>query len=564
MEFEKLAQTFKRLESVSEKTTKTDILARFIKEIDKESLKETFMLIQGMIFYPWEDKELGIGEKLTIRALAIATGYDKNYIENLFVKTGDLGIIAEKLVSERKQKTIFVKKLTIKDVYNTFRLIGELEGEGAQDKKIKYLANLFVSSSSVEARYIARLALEDLKIGVGEGIIIEAIATAFGLPAENVEMAYSLLNDFGELVKQILEKGKDIIFKLEPILGNPIRVMLAIKAESAKEALDVVGRPAEVEYKYDGFRVQIHKKGDEIILWTRRLENVTKQFPDVIKYVKECLPMDKDFLVEGEIVGYDKENKKYLPFQRISQRIKRKYDIEKMVEEIPVEVRLFDIIYYDGKSLLNSPFKERRKILESIVKQVLGKISLAENIVTSSDEEAQKFFEEAIKNGLEGVMFKKLDAPYHPGRRVGYMVKLKPVKESLDVVIVGAEWGEGKRSGWLTSFVIAIRDEETGRFLEVGEVGSGFKEKKETPDDVTFEDMTEMLKPLIESQEGKFVKIKPKIVIEVLYDEIQKSPKYSSGYALRFPRFVRLRPDKSPEEADTLTRLENLYENQRG
>ncbi|MGC9133104.1 MAG: ATP-dependent DNA ligase [Nanopusillaceae archaeon] len=564
MEFEKLAQTFKRLESVSEKTTKTDILARFIKEIDKESLKETFMLIQGMIFYPWEDKELGIGEKLTIRALAIATGYDKNYIENLFVKTGDLGIIAEKLVSERKQKTIFVKKLTIKDVYNTFRLIGELEGEGAQDKKIKYLANLFVSSSSVEARYIARLALEDLKIGVGEGIIIEAIATAFGLPAENVEMAYSLLNDFGELVKQILEKGKDIIFKLEPILGNPIRVMLAIKAESAKEALDVVGRPAEVEYKYDGFRVQIHKKGDEIMLWTRRLENVTKQFPDVIKYVKECLPMDKDFLVEGEIVGYDKENKKYLPFQRISQRIKRKYDIEKMVEEIPVEVRLFDIIYYDGKSLLNSPFKERRKILESIVKQALGKISLAENIVTSSDEEAQKFFEEAIKNGLEGVMFKKIDAPYHPGRRVGYMVKLKPVKESLDVVIVGAEWGEGKRSGWLTSFVIAIRDEETGRFLEVGEVGSGFKEKKETPDDVTFEDMTEMLKPLIESQEGKFVKIKPKIVIEVLYDEIQKSPKYSSGYALRFPRFVRLRPDKSPEEADTLTRLENLYENQRG
>ena len=564
MEFEKLAQIFKKLESVSEKNTKVDILARFIKEIDKDSLKETFMLIQGMIFYPWEDKEIGIGEKFTIRALAIATGYDRSYIENLFVKTGDLGIVAEKLVSERKQKVIFAKKLTVKDVYNTFRLIGELEGEGAQDKKIKYLANLFVSSSPVEARYIARLALEDLKIGVGEGIIIEAIAQSFGLPSENVEIAYSILNDFGELVKRILENGKDIVFKLEPILGNPIRVMLAIKAESAREALDIVGRPAEVEYKYDGFRVQIHKKGDNIMLWTRRLENVTKQFPDVIQYVKECLPQDKDFLVEGEIVGYDKENKKYLPFQKISQRIKRKYDIEKMVKEIPVEVRLFDIIYYDGKSLLNTPFKERRKILESIVKPVPGKLSLAEHIVTSSDEEAQRFFEEAIKNGLEGVMFKKLDAPYHPGRRVGYMVKLKPVKESLDVVIVGAEWGEGKRSGWLTSFVIAVRDEETGRFLEVGEVGSGFKEKKESPDDVTFEDMTEMLKPLIEYQEGKFVKIKPKIVIEVLYDEIQKSPKYSSGYALRFPRFIRLRPDKSPEEADTLTRLENLYENQKG
>jgi len=493
----------------------------------------------------------------------LATGYDKDYIESLFVKTGDLGVVAEKLVTERKQKSIFTKKLTVKDVYNTFRTIGELEGEGTQDKKIKYLANLFISSSPIEAKYIARLSLEDLKIGVGEGIIIDSIAMAFGLPSENVEIAYSILNDFGELVKQILEKGKDIVFKLEPILGNPIRVMLAIKAESAKEALDVVGRPAQVEYKYDGFRVQIHKKGDQISLWTRRLENVTKQFPDVIEYIKECFPNDKDFLVEGEIVGYDKENKKYLPFQRISRRIRRKYDIEKMVKEIPVVVRIFDIIYYDGKSLINTPFKERRKILESIVKQDMNKISLSESIITSSDEEAQRFFEEAISNGLEGVMFKKLDSPYHPGRRVGYMVKLKPVKESLDVVIVGAEWGEGKRNGWLTSFVVAVRDEETGKLLEVGEVGSGFKEKKEFPDDITFEEMTEMLKDSIEEQNGKYVKVKPKIVIEVLYDEIQKSPKYSSGYALRFPRFIRLRPDKSIEDADTIDRLIELYKSQK-
>jgi len=563
MEFAKLAEVFRKLESVSEKNQKTEILARFIKEIDKDSLKETFMLLQGMIFYPWEDKDIGIAEKFTIRALSLATGYDKNYIEGLFVKTGDLGVVAEKLVMERKQKSIFTKKLTVKDVYNTFRMIGELEGEGTQDKKIRYLANLFISSSPIEAKYIARLTLGDLKIGVGEGIIIDSIATAFGLPSENVEIAYSILNDFGELVKQILEKGKDIVFKLEPILGNPIRVMLAIKVESAKEALDVVGRPAQVEYKYDGFRVQIHKKGDQISLWTRRLENVTKQFPDVIEYIKECFPNDKDFLVEGEIVGYDKENKKYLPFQRISRRIRRKYDIEKMVKEIPVVVRVFDIIYYDGKSLINTPFKERRKILESIIKQDINRISLSESIITSSDEEAQRFFEEAINNGLEGVMFKKLDAPYHPGRRVGYMVKLKPVKESLDVVIVGAEWGEGKRSGWLTSFVIAVRDEKTGKLLEVGEVGSGFKEKKEDPDDVTFEEMTEMLKDYIEEQSGKYVKVKPKIVIEVLYDEIEKSPKYSSGYALRFPRFVRLRPDKSIEEADTIDRLIELYKSQK-
>mgnify|MGYP001772810595 CR=1 FL=1 len=563
MEFEKLAELFKRLESFSERSTKVSILSQFIRNIPSEVLKETFMLIQGSVFYPWEEKKLGIAEKLVQRALSIVSGYSKEKIEELFVKYGDLGIVAENLVKEKKQKALFLKKLTIKEIYNTFRQIGSLEGEGALDKKVRLLANVLIHASPVEAKYIVRLALEDLKIGVGEGIIIESIAHAYGLNPEDVEMAYSVLNDFGELVRKIREEGKGYIEKLTPILGWPIRVMLAIKAENVREAFDIVGRPAQIEYKYDGFRVQIHRKNGEIILWTRRLENVTKQFPDVIEFVEDALPK-KNFILEGEIVGYDRENNRYLPFQRISQRIKRKYDIEKMVKEIPVEVRLFDIIYYDNRSLINEKFSERRKILEEIVSPIERKIQLAESIITSDDAEAQSFFEEAVKKGLEGVMFKNLNAPYHPGRRVGYMVKLKPSKETLDVVIVGGEWGEGKRSGWLTSFIIAIRDEETGELLEIGEVGSGFKEKKESPDDVTFEEMTEMLKPLILKQEGKRVYIKPQIVIEVLYDEIQKSPKYSSGYALRFPRFVRLRPDKSVNDADTLSRVEELYERQKG
>ncbi len=564
MYFELLAQYFKKLESVSEKSAKISILSSLISKIPNESLKEAMMIIQGTVFYPWEEKKIGIAEKLAIRAISIATGYDKSYVENLFIKLGDLGLVAEKLVSEKKQKSIFTKKLTIKEVYETFRTIGSLEGEGAQDKKVRYLSNLLILSSPIESRYIVRLALEDLKIGVGEGIIIEAIAYLFGLPSEKVEISYSILNDFGELVRKIREHGKNIVFEIKPTIFRPIKVMLAVKAESVREAFDIVGRPAQIEYKYDGFRVQIHKSKNKVMLLTRRMEDVTKQFPDIISYLDECLASDRDLIVEGEIVGYDMNEDKYLPFQKISQRIKRKYDIEKMVKEIPVEVRLFDIIYFDGNSLLDTPFKERRKILENIVIPKKGKISLSESIITYSDEEAQKFFEEAVKKGLEGIMFKKLDAPYHPGRRVGYMVKLKPIKETLDVVIVGAEWGEGKRSGWLTSFVVAVRDPDTNKFLEVGEVGSGFKEKKESPEDVTFEEMTNMLKDLIEYQEGKYVKLKPSIVIEVLYDEIQKSPKYSSGFALRFPRFVRLRPDKSLEDVDTIDKLINLYENQKG
>ncbi|MEM1688102.1 MAG: ATP-dependent DNA ligase [Nanopusillaceae archaeon] len=564
MKFSLLAQTFKKLELISEKTGKVNIISNFIKNLPENNLKETLMLLLGNVFYPWEEKKLGLAEKLIIRTLSGISGISKDKIEEMFIKYGDLGIVAENISLEKRQKVIFKKELSIKEVYQVFREIGSLEGEGTIDKKIRLLSNLLIHADPLEAKYIVRLAMGDLKIGVGEGIIIEAIATAYGLNSEGVEMLYSIYNDFGEVIEIIRKEGKSVLNKLSPIVGKPMKVMLAVKAESIDEAFSIVGRPAIIEAKYDGFRVQIHNDTNNIFLWTRRLENVTKQFPDVISFISDCLPIDKSFIIEAEIVGYDKENKKYLPFQKISQRIKRKYEIEKMAKEIPVELRVFDIIYYEGSSLINKPFKDRRELLEKIVNPKEGKLSLSEAIITSSNYEANEFFENSIKKGLEGVMFKNINAPYHPGRRVGYMVKLKPLKESLDVVIVGAEWGEGKRSGWLTSYIVAVKDEETGNFLEIGEVGSGFKEKKESPEDITFEDMTNLLKDLIVKSEGKIVKVKPEIVIEVMYDEIQKSPKYSSGYALRFPRFIRLRPDKSVDDIDTLSRLEKLYEKQKG
>lgn len=561
MYFEELAKLFKNLENNTEKNVKARLISNFIKNIPKDSLSETFLLLQSRVYYPWEDFKLGVGDKLLIRALSLASGIDKDVIENMYIKSGDIGITAEKVISEKKQKFMITKKLTVKDIYETLRKVGKLEGEGSIDKKVRYITNLFASSSPLEARYIARLILEDLKIGVGEGIIVQGISEYFNVPLEKIEKAYAILNDFGELVRLLLEKGRDYINEISPVVGKPMKVMLAHKVENVLEAFEVVGRPAEIEYKYDGFRVQIHKyKDGKIELWTRRLENVTKQFPDVIEYVKECLPTDKDFIAEGEIVGY--KDGKYLPFQRISQRIKRKYDIEKMMKEIPVEVRLFDIIYFDGKSLLDSPFKSRKELLLSILNEKEGKIKFAESIITDSNEEAQKFFEEAIKKGLEGVMFKNLNAPYFPGRRVGYMVKLKPTKETLDVVIVAGEYGEGRRGGYISSFYVAVRDEETGRLLRIGQVSSGLKEKKESPDDVTLEEINNLLKDLIIKEENGVVYFEPKIVIEVLYDNIEKSPRYESGYALRFPRIIRLRPDKSVDDIDTLERIRRLYEEQ--
>ena len=434
--------------------------------------------------------------------------------------------------------------------------------KGAQDKKIRMFANLLVNATPKEAKYITRLALEELRIGVGEGIIRDAIAEAFSVTPEAVEYAYSILLDFGEVARIAKTQGEEGLWKVKLKVGRPFRVMLAIKAKNVMEALDIVGRPAMVEAKYDGFRLQIHKKGDQVWLWTRRLENVTKQFPDVVEMVRKHVKAN-EIIFEAEAVGYDKKTGKFLPFQRISQRIKRKYDIWKMAKEIPVELHAFDIVYLEGEQLMQKKFKERREILEKVIESVEHKIQPSIGIVTSSEKEAQEFYENCLKQGLEGAMFKNLNAPYQPGRRVGYMVKLKPTLETLDLVIVGAEWGEGKRAGWLTSFVVAALDKDTGKFLPVGEVGTGIKEKKEKPEDITFEELTQLLKPYIYKQEGKKVWIKPKLVVEVAYEEIQESPRYESGFALRFPRIVRIRYDRGPEDIDTLDRIKEIYESQR-
>jgi DNA ligase-1 len=328
--------------------------------------------------------------------------------------------------------------------------------------------------------------------------------------------------------------------------------MLALKAGDIEDGLKRVGIPAEVEYKYDGFRIQIHRDKD-IKLFTRRLENVTLQFPDVVRYAKEHVK-GASYILDCEAVGYDPKTKKYLPFQNISQRIKRKYNIEQMSKDFPVEVNVFDIIYHNGKSLIRENFKDRRALLEKIIKPALHRVVLARNLISENKKEIDKFYKESLKAGNEGIMLKKMDAPYKPGARVGYMVKIKPTMETLDLVIVGAEWGEGKRSNWLSSFTLACRGEK--EFLEIGKVGTGIKEKSEG---ISFEQLTKLLNPLIQNESRKKVLVKPKIMVEVGYEEIQKSPTYSSGYALRFPRIIRLREDKSAKQATELDYVEKLF-----
>ncbi len=339
--------------------------------------------------------------------------------------------------------------------------------------------------------------------------------------------------------------------------------MLAEKAPSLKEALESYEKPA-IEYKYDRARVCIHKDGEKIWLFTRRLENITKQFPDLVKLAKEGIRA-KRCIVEGEMLGTDRKTGKPMPFQSLSQRIQRKYDIERLVREIPIQVNLFEIVFLDDKMLFDEPLEKRRHILEKVIKPAAEKFQLAKQLITKDLKKAEAFYSEALAANQEGVIVKNLDARYQPGRRVaGGWLKVKPVLETLDLAIIGATWGTGKRAGWLGSYILGCRDAETGEFLRCGMLGTGVKEKKAEEKDMTLLELTDMLKPYIIQEKGGEVKIKPKMVIEVAYEEIQKSPNYDSGYALRFPRFLRLRVDKDPTEADDTERIQRIYRMQKG
>ena len=584
MEYSKLVDIYEQLNKTTKRLEKTHIISEFLKDVNVDDMEHVMLLLEGRVFPNFDAREIGVASRLMLKSLSAATGISTDKIENEWKKQGDLGLVAELIVKTKKQVTLHSTKLTIKKVFDNIRKLAELEGEGTVERKTQLIAELLTSAKPIESKYIVKTILGEMRIGVGVGAMRDAIVWAFFgnkigidyLKEENdiqvkdrtefnkycdaVQSAYDVTNEFAIVAATAKSKGLQGLEKMGMQVGIPIQVMLALKCDTIEEAFETVGKPCAVEFKYDGFRIQGHKddKG-EIKLFTRRLENVTNQFPDAVEFIKKNV-RGKSFIIDSEAVGYNKNTGKYLPFQSISQRIKRKYDIDKMSEDFPVELNVFDIIYYDGKSLINEEFEKRRKLLEKIVKQEPKKIVLAKNKIVSDKKDVERFFKDAVNAGNEGLMFKSLNAPYKPGARVGYMIKFKRIMETLDLVIVGAEWGEGKRAKWLSSYTIACID-ENGNFVEVGKASTGLKEKKE--EGLSFEEMTKLLKPLIISEKGKEVKIKPKIVIEVGYEEIQKSPTYESGYALRFPRVLGLRTmDKGPEEASTLSYVEKLYEGQ--
>ncbi|MEK6933590.1 MAG: ATP-dependent DNA ligase [Nanoarchaeota archaeon] len=555
MEYEEFVELYDRLAGTTKKLEKSAILAEFLNHLHKKGRSDWIYLLRGRVLPDYDTGEFGISTQLAIKAIANSFGIKEQEVIEQFNKVGDLGDVAEYYVDRKRQRVLFSKRLSVEKVFETLRRLISIDGKGAVERKLGLISELLTSASGKEAKYIIRTLLSDLRVGVADALLVDALAHGFFENDEEmrnlIEEKYDLANDFAVIFGAVIS-GKKELEKINLVPGRPINVMLAVKVENIEEAFKVCGKPAVLEYKYDGFRILINKdlKGN-ISLFTRRLENVTNQFPDVVDAIKENV-RGENFILDSEVVGFDPETKKYRPFEAISKRIKRKYDINQLMNELPVEINVFDLIYFNGKNFMNELFIKRRELLEKIVVEKKRVIRLSRQIITDNEKKAEEFYEQALSIGEEGVMFKKIDAPYKPGRRVGYMVKLKPVMNDLDLVIVGAEYGTGKRAGWLTSYIVACKD--NGKFLEVGKVSSGLKEKEE--EGTSYEEITKLLKPLIVEAKGSTVRIKPKLVMSVTYQNIQRSSAYSSGYALRFPRITAFRPDRGVEIIASLKDIE--------
>ncbi|MBI3190296.1 ATP-dependent DNA ligase [archaeon] len=547
MQFAELVRLYKNLEGTTKKLEKTKILAGFYRDCG-DDLYKAVVLSMGTVYQKGE-QELGVAGEMVKRIIGKVTGNNDKDVVETFKKTGDLGLTAEYLMKHRKQKPLARKDLSVDMVFDNLRKLPDISGSGSQEKKIDLVGELLSSSTPEESIYIVRITLGQMRTGVAAGLVRDAIASAFNQEKKEIEHMFNLLGDYG-LVAERAKTGK---LKTEIHIGRPINVMLAERGGSDVKAAIETFKNAAVEKKYDGFRTEIHKNGNEIKVFSRRLEDVTRQFPDIVKMAQNSIKAKK-CIIDGETLAVNSKGKP-MPFQHLSRRIQRKYDIEKTVKEIPIQVNLFDVIYLEGENCMNLPLRERWLMLKKIVKETEN-FKLAEHLETNDVKEAEKFYQNALRAGEEGIIVKNMDAHYQPGRRVGFWLKVKPIMEPLDLIVTGAEWGEGKRANWFSSVLLACRN--GSKLLETGKMASGFTEDQ-------LEELTKKLKGLIVETHGKEVKVKPEVVIEIGYEEIQESSKYPSGYALRFPRLLRLREEeKTVKDIDTVQTIKKLYDMQRG
>jgi len=550
--FRELAELCEKLESTTKRNLMVNLVSEFIKKLSVEEVEPAISMILGRPFPKWDQRTLEISWATISSIIKKLTSLDWKFFLESFNETGDVGEATRRVFEKskmRRQSMLIEKPLTILEVRRNFEEIAEVSGVRSREKKERLLEALLGLATPLEAKYIVKILIGEMRTGFHEGLMELAVAKAFGIPHEIIQQATMMRGDVGEVAFIAKKEGREALLKLEFKIFHPIKPMLAQMTESVEKAIKEHGGKTAFEYKLDGARIQIHKSGNTVRIFSRRLTEVTESLPEIIELVRKEVRA-KEAILEGEVIAVDEKGKP-LPFQHLMRRFRRIRQIEDIKKAIPVKLYLFDALYIDGENLIGLPYIERRRKLADIT----GNIPLTKQIVTDNVDEAEAFFREAIEAGHEGLLAKKLDSPYTPGIRGKKWFKIKTSLEPLDLVIVAAEYGYGRRHAWLSDYYLAARDEETGEFLIVGKTFKGLTDKE-------IVEMTERLKKLTIRQEARRVIVIPKIVVEVAYNEIQRSPKYKCGMALRFARITRIRDDKSPEEADTIQRLKEIYESQ--
>lgn len=579
MRFSEIADTFEKMSTTTKRLELTQHLVELFQKTPSEIISKIVYLIQGKLRPDFEGIELGLAEKLAIHALAKSSGIPIKKINSVYAEDGDLGSAAAKILEQKTQTTFLAQDITAERVYETLYKIARLEGQRSQDMKMKYVSSLLNDATPQEAKFILKIAMGTLRLGIADNTVMDALAISFTGSKENrekLEAAYNVTSDLGSVAETISQKGLDGLKDFHVKVFSPIRPMLAERVKSEAEAIEKLGIEFAAEYKLDGERVQIHYKDNKIILYSRRLENITSYYPDIVEKIPKSLKTT-DAILEAEAVAINQDTGEFLPFQELMHR-RRKYDIDRIVEKYPITVNLFDVLYLNGKDLLDEPYKTRRKKLEELTNED-DYTKIVTRTIVHNENEIEDFLENGINAGCEGLMLKTLDAPYRAGARGSNWLKLKreyrnELGDSLDLVVIGAFFGKGRRTGKYGTLLLASYNQDRDMFESICKVGTGFTDENLDQFYQILQDKVTLKKnPRIESGMEPDVWFEPELVIEIVASEITLSPvhiaakdsiRQGSGLALRFPKFTgKIRMEKAAEDASTDQEVIALYKNQK-
>jgi DNA ligase-1 len=575
VEYRVLAQFYQQIENTTSRTRMTQLLVNLFRDTPESLIDKVVYLSAGRIAPEYTGLEYNFGEKLALRVLAEVLNIREQEVEEMVIRTGDLGTAGEILY--RKKGVGPTEKLTVEEVYDTLLKIAKTTGVGALKRKSELFRKLLSKATPLEVKYLLRTVTERLRLGIGDSTLIDALAIAFTGSKENrtaLERAYNLCSDLGYVAKVLASEGLEGVKNIKIELGRPIRPMLAERMSIPSLILKKLGGVCGAEYKYDGERIQAHRKGEEFWLYSRRLENITHQFPDLIEFLKEAISQE-EFIIELECVVIDPTSGQIQPFQELMNR-RVKYVSRFHILRYPVAGFIFDILYLNGEDLTLKTYPQRREILERVVEPT-ERINLATRRVIDRVEDLESFFHQAIEDGCEGLVCKSMaeNSVYEAGKRGFLWIKYKRdykshLADTLDLVVVGAFYGKGQRKDYFGSLLMACYDRESDQFKTVCKVGTGF-----TEDD--FRKLDELLEkhridhrhPRVNSILSADLWFEPYLVLEITGAELTYSPvhtcawdklKPSRGLGLRFPRFTgRYRFDKRPEDATTEEEIIEMF-----